>query len=133
MKSKRKCVFWVAVVLFSGIALVSFSCDTGSIRPSVAPNQSASTRQSVVQNPLANTSWHGIDPSREGWVTILQFGQTSFIWQSRYRNMIKDNFNGEYEVVGDTIIFYVDGRVSFRGALIGGNLTARQFHFRRWR
>jgi len=53
MKFRKRCAFFVAVVLFCSIALVSFSCEIGS-------------------NRLAGTRWedaHG---------TVLEFGQTSF-------------------------------------------------------
>ena len=75
MKLRKQCAFFVAVVLFCSIALVSFSCEIGS-------------------NRLAGTRWEDASGA------VLEFGQTSYTFS--FNGHLR---NGTYRINGDAVIF----------------------------
>ena len=79
MKRRKRCAFFVAMILFCSIALASFSCETGS-------------------NRLAGTRWES------GSGGVLEFGQTSF---TLTQNWLVET--GTYRINGDAVIFTIRG------------------------
>jgi len=94
--------------------------------PSSNNNSSSSQNTQISTNRLANTKWQSIDYQQ----ISITFGQNSFSFKGEWPSI----YSGSYTISGDVVSFsYFSSGDPYKvtGALIGNELTAFRYVFRR--